>query len=734
MKKGKYTKGNIISHKEIVDNNIQSDHLSQPLNEDSFIKKHWSIFATIIITIFVYSFNFGNQPTNWDDDKYIDANPLLKDFSIETFKKMFLSKDNGERYFMGNYHPLTMLTLNIDYHYSEIGSNGKALPERFIAVNILLHLLSVIFIYLICNQLFKKRLYSIIIPILFAIHTLHVESVTWISERKDVLYTMFYFASLYMYILYKKRTKVLLYITSILLFILSCFSKGQAVSLTISIILIDYFLTEDYLKLKTHINKIPFIIISLIFGLISIEAQKVSTALSEVDQYQFYQRIAFGSYGFVQYVLRLILPLKLSCLYPYPDIINRTVPTLYWLAVPLFIGSILLSVFTYKKHKTLTFGILFFVSNIALLLQFIPVGSAMFADRYSYIPSFGISVLLSLLVDYLLNIKNISKNILISAFSLYILLLCVLTIDRIGVWRNSRTLWTDCVSKYPEAVIGWNNLGSNVNMLADSLYKKTNPQKYVEEKKYAIECFTNGIKYKPDYVHCFYNRGLANKDLFDITSDTTYEKLSLDDYTKAIKFDLNFSNAFQNRAIIYDSYGERWLGVNQDSANYYFNLAITDFNRALDLKPDFWEVYINRGASYGKSGRLEQSLEDLNVYLEHDSSNASAYSNRGLALSIVGDYEKSLKDFERAIQLDSTMEGAYYNQALTYRSMGNYPKAIESLTHLLKINPSNGQAYYYRGVYKYLINQKTEACDDFYTALNNKYMQAEEQIKKFCNQ
>ena len=158
--------------------------------------------------------------------------------------------------------------------------------------------MTVLFIYLICTQLFKRRLYWILIPLIFAVHTLHVESVTWISERKDVLYAMFYFCALWLYILYKKKDNLLFYIGSLIVFILSALSKGQAVSLTFSVILVDYFLTDKYFNWKTHLNKIPFLLISLVFGLISIEAQKASTALSEVDQYYWWQRIAFGSYGF----------------------------------------------------------------------------------------------------------------------------------------------------------------------------------------------------------------------------------------------------------------------------------------------------------------------------------------------------------------------------------------------------------------------------------------------------
>lgn len=748
MIKGKYIRGTIFTAKdfEFDEHENKSVCLSQPIDNRTFWQKYLPLFAIIVITAVVYSFSFGNSPTNWDDDKYIDDNPLLKDFNMATWKKCFLSEDDNERYFMGNYHPLTMLTLNIDYHYSQLFPNGKAKPERFIAVNILLHIMSVCLVYIIMNQLFRKNIYSIVVALLFAVHTLHVESVTWIAERKDVLYTMFYFLSLLMYVFYKQKQKISFYFAALIVFLLSCFSKGQAVSLTLTLFIVDYliycqnlngndgfsFQIIDFLKPKNHLDKIPFLVLSLIFGLISIEAQKASTALQETDQYELYKRIAFGSYGFVQYILRSILPLKLSCLYPYPDLINKSVPWFCWFCIPIFIGLVLVNIVTYKRNSIITFGLMFYIANIALLLQFIPVGSAMFADRYSYIATLGLYVLLAYLLDYLISKRNTPKPLVYTAFGIYSFVLCVMTVNREKVWNNSESLWTDCTSKYPEAVIGWNNLGSYRNALADSLYKN-DIKTYIDLKKNAIDCFTNGIKYKPDYVHAFYNRGLAKKDIFEKNKDTAYLNGAFGDYCMAIMYDLKFAPAFQNRALIYDTRGESFLDTNRDSANYYFAKAISDFDRAIELKPNQKDVYINRSASYGKSGNYEKALENLDIYINFDTSNAMAYSNRGLAYNGLKRYDEAIKDFNRAIALDSSMESAYYNRSITHRILENYQAAVDDLTKVVELNPNNSQAYYYRGLYLMVEGRKNDACEDFYKSKNLNFKPAETQIAKYCS-
>ena len=498
------------------------------------------------------------------------------------------------------------------------------------------------------------------------------------------------------------------YILSLIIFIISALSKGQAVSLTVTLFLIDYFLTEEYLNWKTHLNKIPFLIISMVFGLISVKAQAVSTALAETDQYEVYQRIAFGSNGFLQYILRFILPVKLACLYPYPDILNRTVPVIYWLTVPVFIAVILLNFFTYKKDKIFTFGLLFFIANIALLLQFIPVGSAMYADRYSYIPSVGLSILLAYVIDLLTTKYKDNKAILYGVFAVYAVILCIMTINREKVWQNSRTLWSDCVEKYPEAVIGWNNLGSYINMMADSTLKKKDDREFLKNKKLAIDCFTQGIKNKPDYTHAFYNRGLAENDVFELTSDTLYEKSALNDFSKALTYDLNFAPAFQSRAAIYDLYSERFTNVNKDSCTFYFALALNDFNRALELNPNLYDVYVNRGLAYNG---LKQ-------------------------------YDLAVQDFAKSVELDSLNEGAYFNRAITYRTLGENDQkkrkdyinlAKKDISKCIQINPKNGYYYYLRGIYAINTDDREGACEDFHTAVENNYQNAQNLVNQFCN-
>lgn len=737
MKKGKYIRGTDLSDSPTLSSGAGGTILAD--NGDSFVARYMPIIFIIILTAFVYSFSLDNQATNWDDDKYTNQSSLLKSLDGETVWRMFASDEPDEIFCMGNYHPLTMLSLNIDYHFSDKQPNGKPYPIRFIVVNIMMHLVSCLLLYLICLQLFNNKIYPIVIALLFGIHTLHVESVSWISERKDVLYTMFYFLSLYLYILYRRRTNVMLYILSIIIFILSALSKGQAVFLTVSLFLVDYLILENYLDWKKHLNKIPFIVISLVFGIISIKAQAASTALAETDQYELYQRIAFGSNGFLQYIWRFILPVNLANLYPYPDIIHRTVPVLYWLTVPIFVIALISSLFFYKKNKIVTFGILFFIGNIIMLLQFIPVGSAMYSDRYIYIPSVGLSVLIACLLEWLCNKYFKYRYVFNIIFSIYALFLVYLTVQREKIWHDSLTLWSDCVSKYPEAVIGWNNLGTQYNLLADSLYKETDAAKFVAYKKQAIDCFSEGIKYKPDYTNAFYNRGKTAQDIYDFNSDSSYFDMALGDFNTAIVSDLKFAPAFQSRALVYDAKAESFMGVNDDSARFYTNLAIFDFDRAIELDPGLIEIYINRGTTYGKSGNYAKSLEDFNYYETLNPKSTALYSNRGLAYNGIKDYDRALKDFDRCLQMDSLYEGALFNRSITYRNLGDslsdkkyYLLSAADLSKCIQLSPDKPMYYYFRGICYLVADDRVGACSDFHEASNMHFTQADNLIRQYC--
>ena len=680
-------------------------------------KKRIYIYLVIIIglTLLAYLPTFKNTFTNWDDGKYTVENPLIKPLNAETVKEMFFSKALYKRYWMGNYHPLTMLSLSINYALAKKDADGKPSPFGFQLVNILLHLLNTLLVFLIIRLLFRNNEIAFFTALLFGVHTLHVESVAWIAERKDVLYTFFYLSAFYVYSLYAKTLKWGHYILAFLLFLLSLLSKGQATTLAVAIILVDYVYKRKLLSGRVILEKIPFLILSLIFGLIAIEAQKQGNALQVVNSNPIVQRIGVALYGFTMYILKLILPVHLSAVYPYPDIINHTLPFYYWLGSLTVIAVTFIFVKAYKEKKDfLVFGIGFFVINIILLLQLIPVGSAVYADRYVYIPSIGYFLIVSWLV-YKTKLSEKQKFIIIGIYSI---LLTFLTIQRIPDWRDSRTLWEDVTAKEPLSVVAWNNLGSEYNRISVDYKEKGDIENFKEYKQKAIECFTRGIKRKPDYKSAFYNRGFAKFELGKFNNDTAMVMSALADMNSAITIDVAFADAYGQRASIYD-----WLGQ--------YKNALNDYDYALQLQPKNTQLLVNRGTTKGKSGDLQGAIADFNKALELDPQVAGAYENRGLAYFYLNQYDKALADYNKALSIKP--EGnTYYNRGLLFYTQKKYSEALDDFKNAEKLNFVLPQLYYYKALCEENLSLFDDACKDAQTAVNQGIKNASIIVQKYC--
>ncbi|MDD4215450.1 MAG: glycosyltransferase family 39 protein, partial [Bacteroidales bacterium] len=228
------------------------------LQKKSFHIPPWIIYAILAVTAIMYSRALFNGFASLDDDDYLFDNPFIKHFNFESLKEIFSS------FYLGNYHPLTTLTYLFEYHI--YGLN----PLPFHVLNVLLHLVNVMLVYKLSEKLSGQRFTALLVSAFFALHPMHVESVAWISERKDVLYTLFYIASLLAYLKYlKQANKGRHYLICLSLFVLSLLSKSAAVTLPVLMIAIDFYKKRKPV-LKMFLEKIPFLLLSLLFGILAL--------------------------------------------------------------------------------------------------------------------------------------------------------------------------------------------------------------------------------------------------------------------------------------------------------------------------------------------------------------------------------------------------------------------------------------------------------------------------------
>jgi len=617
-------KENIITNKRQIQKNIsqpkkQFQNKARTSTAKSILAKiniHPAFIITWLLLIAIAGYvsyipAFENGITNFDDNLYITDNPYVKSLESENIKAIF------SNYYMGNYHPLSMLSLAMDYKPE--ATDYSAYHTTNIMLHIANSLLTFWFIFLIFRIVTKqetenKHLYHIIpgiTALLFAAHTIHLESVAWVSERKDVLYSLFFLASLISYSYFIIRNSLKFIALSLVFFIAALLSKGQAVSLAVTLLAIDFVAQRNLFDKKLWLEKSPYFVLAIIFGIVAIFAQQSSQSIATNDSWQFYHRIVFASYGFFQYIFKLFAPINLSVFYPYPKV---TIPTIYYIFPILVAAVIALFFFTAKKHRLLAFGLLFFSINIFLVLQLLPVGKAIMADRYAYIPSIGFFVILSFLAYRFAKLVPKATLLIPVLFIGYAVWLTNLSYERSKLWGSSLELWNDVLVQFPNSELAYNNRGDILSNL--------NP---------------------PDY------------------------KQALHDFNRAIELDANYDQTYYNRGVV-----KAHLGDKQG--------AIADFNKALELKPDYAQAYSNRGATRYELGDPTGALADFTKAIEFKPDYVIAYSNRGSAYARLGQFDKAVQDFTMSLQLSPNNPKMLYMRGRIYLEMGQKDNGCRDLS------------------------------------------------------
>jgi len=571
-----------------------------------------------VITFAAFAIALQNNFLIWDDKDYVTENAYIKEFNPQALKTMF------KVYVSCHYHPLTLVSLAVDYKLWGEKATG------FIFTNILWHILNSLLIFILFLKISNKRDIALITALLFAIHPLRVESVVWISERKDVLFSFFYFLSLIAYTHYLKNEKKLKYFFyTFLIFVVALFSKATAVSLPLLLLLFDYYFErKNYTRLI--IEKIPFFVLSVVFGLVAMDAQSAA----EPNSKGLIEHIFLITYAISFYLIKFLLPFFQSAIIPFPESINGVLPLKYYLS--LLIIPALLAVLYYLKanRRLLIFGLgFFFVTLIMVLLKF-PIGPAYLAERYTYLPHIGLAFMVGTFYHNYAH-KNRLKHNISNLFFVALLILgsffFVKTIMRTKVWQNSITLFTDVVERNPTYAYGLSNKGQALALAG----------KHPE----AIKEYSLALKYKPDFVDGYNNRATSH--------------YVLQDFAKVIT-DLDSSIALSpNNAKIADMYNNR--GLANLKLNRY-NEALYDFNAAIAKSENYIDAYRNRMECYIKLREYDKALYDLDVIMPNKKSDPEYYNQKGIILAEKLDFGLSAEAFSQAISISPNNPAYYVNR------------------------------------------------------------------------
>ncbi|TMI94543.1 MAG: hypothetical protein E6H08_08640 [Bacteroidetes bacterium] len=569
----------------------------KPAKDRSFLL--W-LFGVLAITGLCLIPMLNNGFTNWDDDVYVTSNSIIK---VPDWQAIFTRPSAY------NYHPLTMLTLAFNYAISGMD------PFSYHFVNWLLHILNTSLVFLFIYKISERNIFvAAFTSLIFGIHPMHVESVAWVSERKDVLYTCFFLLALLQYWNFlesAKRSKLLYCFT---FFILSLLSKPAAIILPFVLLLLDYWHGRSF-TWKVWTEKIPFLIFSLLFGFITIKVQSAE-AIVGFDTYPLWTRFFFACYTVMIYTLRFIVPYPLSAFHPYPSVNALGLPVLL---SPIFIIGLMIFLWLKRKNKLVVFSLLFFIVNLLLVMQFVSIGLTIVSERYTYVPYIGLSFLAGMWLSKYLDSKSAT---FIKAIPFIIAIIFgIISFQRTTVWKDGDTLWADVVKHYPDAATPRSNH-------ADYLRKMAALPAYVSRRdellNKALEESSMAIKLKPTHVKAYVNRQniylVLGKDSLAMADAETLLKLDPSNsqafYTKGfayMRFDRQDSSLFWfNKSIEADSNAD--FVLNSRGTLLYnkfqrYNEAIADFTRAIELNPK-GEYFFNRSNCYFRMGDVVKAKSD----------------------------------------------------------------------------------------------------------------------------
>ena len=611
----------------------------------TIVQKYYWLIAVIVTFISLYP-TVNNAWVNWDDDGYVLQNSLITSIDIDGVVSIF-----QEPNVVGNYHPLTVLSLAVDYAIS-----GKA-SFTYHLHNLLLHLLNVVLVFVLISRLFKSHQMALIVALLFGIHPMHVESVAWISARKDLLYTAYLLMGLLVYLKYIDCTSIAKqrgwYVLSFVLFSCSLLSKGVAMVFPAYLFLIDY-LNDKKVNKSTLIAKVPFILLSASFVFISFYSQQLEGAFITEVEFPLIDRLAIASTSFLVYLFQSIVPINLSPFHPYPFQQLSDFPTHYYFSL-LLIPALL--VFCWiairKKWKVAIFGILFFTVTLIPLLQLIPLGRAMMAERYTYVAYLGLFILIGFGLVQWMNQNRLKRRISIGVFTIVILIFSSISYTYAKSWENGEKLWSRVIDQYPE-----------------------------------------------DYF-AHYSRA----DYFFKQGDWS---AALEDLNRSISLSPYFGVAYQLRGQLHEKSKE-------------LQLAVNDYEQAIALTPNYGPSYVNLARILGADGQYDAALNYLNQVIILNPTYATAFLNRGVIHEMLGKKEKGRLDYSQAIQLEPENGLFYRYRGVNYLADGNSNLAIADFNHAIQFLPKDGLSYFLRAKAFQQIGMKKEALIDAQKAMDLNY-------------
>jgi protein O-mannosyl-transferase len=545
---------------------------------------------------------------NLDDDLYVYENPSVREgLTLRGLAYAVRSVEGG------SWMPLTWVSYLLD---AQLWGTG---PAGYHTTNVILHALSASLLFLALRIMTGVFWPCAFAAALFAVHPLRVESVVWIAERKDVLSGVFFMLTLIAYARYAARPGTLRMAGTLVCLLLGLMAKPMLVTAPFLLLLLDVWPLgrmgsspgEIKAKLPALVReKLPLLVLSAVFSVITVLSQASVGAVARSESPALWILRIADNYGF--YLEKIFWPNHLNVLYPVTSVSPLR-------AGVVLAGILVVSVATVlwlRKRPWLAVGWFWFLGGLFPVIGVVPIGSTWVADRYTYLPSIGIGLMLAWTARSLLPATRPAR--ILAAIAAFLLLagLSWFTVKNLPRWYDSYRLFSDSVSKgmHPGA---YQNLGIACAERGDH--------------ETAISHYTRAIELDPDSAEAYYNLALA----FQAKAEP---ERALADYSRAIELRPAYAEAHNNRGNLY-------------AAGSQFDPAIRDFTRAITLRPQYTEALANRGHAYQATGKYREAVADYSKAIATKPGFAAAYHDRAAAFYLLKDYEQAWADIRMCRQL-----------------------------------------------------------------------------------
>lgn len=615
--------------------------------------------STLFVFLQVRNFEF----TNYDDDVHVYENQtVLNGLSLGGVVSAFTTVPAGSC----NWLPLTWLSFMLDYQL--FGLNAGAMHLE----NVLLHILNTLLLFTLIRKMTGSLWPSAFVAAVFALHPMHVESVAWITERKDVLSGLFCMLTLLTYAGYVRRPSAYRYLATLALFAVGLMAKPMLVTLPFVLLLLDYWPLNRFaapgvkifarqtrtpppvpergkVLYRVIIEKIPFFALSVISSVITFLVQRGGGAMTSINVIPFEARVANAFLSYARYMGKMFWPQKLSVFYPH---IIGGIP-LWQIAICALLIVIISALVIYfgRKRKYLPVGWFWFIGTLIPVIGLVQVGEQSIADRYTYIPYIGLFIMIAWGIPELLSKLPYLHIVLGASMMAVIAGLGIGTYRQVSYWKNSSILFSHAIAATPNNHLAYINLGiayGELGRLPD-----------------AVEAFKQAIRIDP-HAEAYTNLGIAYGKLGRLQE-------AVEAFRQAVRIKPNYAKAYNNLGIAYGQLG-RWQE------------AIDALKQATKIKPDYAEAYNVLGIAYDGLGHIDDAIDSYRQAARIKPNYAEAYFNIGDDCSKLGRRQEAIDALRQAIKIKPDYAEAHLRLGIIYLSSGDKGSAVKEYEILKNLN------------------------------------------------